>query len=96
MHPYYKLPEARDRYALSDLLIDFLIFYGKDFNYHSTALSVLNGGQYCVKVWCTCRIVVGCLEVTVRGGLRGVDLIPENERGNEGRLWLRVGHTGRR
>uniref|UniRef100_A0A7S1NBM9 Polynucleotide adenylyltransferase n=1 Tax=Eutreptiella gymnastica TaxID=73025 RepID=A0A7S1NBM9_9EUGL len=49
MHPYYKLPEARDRYALSDLLIDFLIFYGKDFNYHSTALSVLNGGQYCVK-----------------------------------------------
>eukprot|EP01004_Peranema_trichophorum_P009643 NODE_838_length_2318_cov_24.240547_g713_i0.p1 GENE.NODE_838_length_2318_cov_24.240547_g713_i0~~NODE_838_length_2318_cov_24.240547_g713_i0.p1 ORF type:complete len:517 (-),score=57.10 NODE_838_length_2318_cov_24.240547_g713_i0:767-2260(-) len=49
MHPYYKVKEQRERYALSDLLIDFFAFYGKDFNYHSTTISLLNGGKYCPK-----------------------------------------------
>jgi DNA polymerase sigma len=49
MHPYYKISEHRERYALCDLLLDFLAFYGRDFNYYSTTISVLNGGKYCSK-----------------------------------------------
>eukprot|EP01012_Entosiphon_sulcatum_P009387 TRINITY_DN1525_c0_g1_i1.p1 TRINITY_DN1525_c0_g1~~TRINITY_DN1525_c0_g1_i1.p1 ORF type:complete len:382 (-),score=51.79 TRINITY_DN1525_c0_g1_i1:49-1167(-) len=50
MHPYYKSKQHRDRYQLFDLLIDFSAFYGKDFNYHTTAISVLDGGKYVPKV----------------------------------------------